>query len=1274
MSVKKSKVIKIKRKIRIAKGKSCDELYKGYDDGNISKNIGEQDYQHLLKCISDKDREELTKNKSEFSYLYPNQDDPDFNVKIAQKKEFFDTRYEAHDEEDYKNIEEYTKKICDNTEFELDPHQMFVRNFMSFQTPYNGLLLYHGLGTGKTCSAISVCEEMRTYLQQMGISKRLIIVASPAVQENFKLQLFDERRLRKVSGLWNIKACIGNKFIKEINPMNMKGLSRNKVIQQIKRLIRQSYLFKGYGEFANYIEKIMNKHIPDGSSQEIRDKIRKKNLRKEFSNRMLVIDEVHNIRLSKEGKVKTSSDNLGLLVEASSNLKLLLLSATPMFDSYSEIIWIINLLLLNDKKYPISEKDIFTTKGTFQTKNGEEVGKDLLIRKAAGYISYVRGENPFTFPYRIWPKEALNSQSLFSLMKDGIWKYPQSQINGAQIVQPIELIDLVINNVGEYQNMGYGKLVEYLKTNPRFNKSSSSISFTVLEAPLQALNMIYPHKGLTDDNQDKEDIIPFTYGSKGLARVMKFNPKTKRNFSYKDETMKNFGEIFSPSEIGKYSGKISYICDKIRKSEGIVFVYSQYIDGGAVPIALALESMGITRYGTTTSLFKNAPTNPLNVLTMKPREDDKPFKPAKYIMITGQKSLTPDVKKELKAVTDAGNANGEKVKVIIVSRAGSEGLDFQNIRQMHILDPWYNMNRSEQIIGRAVRSKSHCKLPYIKRNVEIYLYGTQLKNQTEEAIDLYIYRVAERKARLIANVSRVLKETATDCLLNMRGLNFSEKSIATIAPKYNKVQQELSTGPTIEYTLGDKDGSLICDFTNCEYACSPSNGDENNIDKNTYNETFIIMNLDKILQKIRNLFKEKYIYQKTEMLKEITALKKYPLDQIYTALSYLIDDNNEFITDPLGRMGNLVNVGSYYMFQPVELMNKHLSRYDRVTPIQYKRENLTFILSDLNEQGASNIDEITNKLKESYKLLIRPQEITSADRSNWVMGCAWAINNLITYNSSKFNLPMVDFLNILKTLAMHHVMDMLTYDEKILLLRNQSSIEKILLPFTKSYFDKFKVSTSKYNGIVITDFNKKSKYAILTNKKDEWVTDTLSISDGLGKATLDKFSVDINDIHDKFGFMSQLKRFDIIFKVKSIYLSSSNRPTKGSSCERGADKKVLIENINSLLSPDSSDIKYIMGSKTGKGARTISKIYNKEGVDIKQFPFAKNEKDEFIKNKNGKYKLNKDKPVRLNAFQLCIEQELIFRYFDSIKKDNKRWFFSSVGTIINNIETIGKKR
>ena len=129
---------------------------------------------------------DIESNKN-FEYLYPSLNDPNFNIKIAERKEFYDTKYNG----EIKNVSEEAERLC-NAEFELSPHQIFVRNFLSFQTPYNSLLLYHGLGTGKTCSAITVAEEMREYTKQMGISKKIIIVASPNVQENFKLQLFDE--------------------------------------------------------------------------------------------------------------------------------------------------------------------------------------------------------------------------------------------------------------------------------------------------------------------------------------------------------------------------------------------------------------------------------------------------------------------------------------------------------------------------------------------------------------------------------------------------------------------------------------------------------------------------------------------------------------------------------------------------------------------------------------------------------------------------------------------------------------------------------------------------------------------------------------------------------------------------------------------------------------------------------------------------------------------------------------------------------------------------
>ena len=190
------KPIKLRRKLKLRKKiklkvptVTCEELQQKYNNGDLKRTINDPEYQHLLKCVSDKDFKSLEENSEEFPYLYPNKDDAKFNVKIIKKKEFYDTRYEEHSAADYENIEQYTQTLCDNTEFELDPHQMFVRNFLSSQTPYNGLLLFHGLGTGKTCSAISVCEEMRTYSQQMGIIKQIIIVASPAGSRKFQIAI-----------------------------------------------------------------------------------------------------------------------------------------------------------------------------------------------------------------------------------------------------------------------------------------------------------------------------------------------------------------------------------------------------------------------------------------------------------------------------------------------------------------------------------------------------------------------------------------------------------------------------------------------------------------------------------------------------------------------------------------------------------------------------------------------------------------------------------------------------------------------------------------------------------------------------------------------------------------------------------------------------------------------------------------------------------------------------------------------------------------------------
>ena len=104
-------------------------------------------------------------------HLYPDYNDEGFSIKIARKKEFSDLK------QSYSIVdpEEESERLC-NMAFELRPHQQFVRNFMSINTPYNSLLLYHGLGTGKTCSSIGICEEMRDYMKQIGLNKKIIFI------------------------------------------------------------------------------------------------------------------------------------------------------------------------------------------------------------------------------------------------------------------------------------------------------------------------------------------------------------------------------------------------------------------------------------------------------------------------------------------------------------------------------------------------------------------------------------------------------------------------------------------------------------------------------------------------------------------------------------------------------------------------------------------------------------------------------------------------------------------------------------------------------------------------------------------------------------------------------------------------------------------------------------------------------------------------------------------------------------------------------------------
>jgi len=1354
----------------------------------------------------------LSEHSDENESLYPSLDDPNFIVKIAEKKEFNDTKYDG---DIYQDIQKRADMLS-NAEFELAPHQLFVKNFLSSQTPYNSLLLYHQLGTGKTCSAIGICEEMRAYLKQLGIQKRIIIVASPNVQDNFRLQLFDQRKLKLVDGLWNIRACTGNNLIKEINPMNMKNMSKEKVISQIDTLINTSYLFLGYDGFANYITKILNFNSEKPNpAQEIR------NLRAEFNGRLIVIDEVHNVRISEDNENKKVALYLMKLVKSVENLRLLLLSATPMYNTYREIIWLLNLMNANDRRGQIDIKNVFDKMGNF--KPG---GEELLIRKATGYVSYIRGENPYTFPFRVFP-------NIFSpantFMENA---YPKYQMNGKIITKEgaIQILkeQIYTTNIGSYQSLVYKVVIDGLRKRksvavnqfgdsrkmPTF-ENMETFGYTILQLPIESLIMVYPIDGLeesaervqpierySDGTEEEliidpelvvapepvivpapvveeadeevitikvkrcpngtrrnpktkacekikqkvekivqaEDIIierepsptlievnedgPFIMnaeqvapepiedldidlanlelgpqlditnrassensipdalteeprdmdvditaepssensiastggdpspnstgmdvgdndyinyhdltGKKGLSRIMSFvdkssTPREKGSYAYKTE---KFGRIFAPNEIGKYSSKIKNICDIILKSEGIILVYSQYIDAALIPFALALEELGFTRNGRE-SLFKTPPTSPIDSITMQPRDTASGnFSPAKYAMITGDDRLSPDNQAEVNAITNDNNKDGTKIKVVLISRAGSEGVDFKFIRQVHILDPWYTMNRIEQIIGRAVRSFSHKDLPFEKRNVEIYLHGTILPDNKEEAADLYVYRVAEYKAVQMGRVARILKETAVDCLLNNDQVNFTQANMNI------NVRQVLSDGQVIEaFPVGDMPYSATCDYmASCEFKCKPfKNIEPDDINNDTYNEYFITMNNDKLIQKVKDLMKEKFFYKKNELLSKINTPKPYPYVQIYAALTQLIEDGSQVIVDKYGRSGYLVNIDEYYLFQPSELNSANSSVFDRSIPIDYKHNMINFEFNDevakkespqataLVEREmnlSAEMDKKTEKDDKTNELITLCQaeydlalSFISQDRvprgdDNWYKHCGVVMGRLMK------EYPDIS-LEELKGYLIDHILDLLLYEDKLQLLNyitklqivDETSFEYKI----KSYFDRNIIKGAGLTAIIM--YNKDDRKLMILNTDDTWVDAEREDQKDLTNAIKEKYTINQSQFNQYVGFIGyETTNKYLVFKVKD----NLAKRTLGARCDQATKAKNLVL-LNKIVGEDDK--------------------YTKDNI----------------------------KP--LTDSSVCCLQELLMRHYNSREKNGKIWFLDHTNAKLHN--------
>jgi hypothetical protein len=730
-----------------------------------------------------------------------------------------------------------------------------------------------------------------------------------------------------------------------------------------------------------------------------------------------------------------------------------------------------------------------------------------------------------------------------------------------------------------------------------------------------------------DDGKGSLYITPEDLTGKiGLKRMMKYvdTLQLKGNFEYRTETLKNYGRIFAYDKIGNFSIKIKSILDNIynpsteKTSEGIILIYSQYIDSGLIPMALALEEYGFTRYGTNKSLFKES------------SEKKRSFITGKYCMITGETRISPNNEEEVKILTNENNKEGQQVKVVLISKAGSEGIDFKYIRQVHILEPWYNMNRIEQVIGRAVRNFSHKDLEFEKRNVQIFMHGTILENNKEEAADLYVYRVAEFKAIQIGKITRILKETAVDCIVNHAQTNFTQLSM-------NKpVMQILSNGMELDkFNVGDAPFSPSCDYmAECNYNCNPSKDfTEDELLLDTYSENFVTMNAEKILQRIRMLMKEAFFYKKESIIKFIRAQKEYPLIQIYAALTKLIEDETEFITDKYNRNGRLINVGNYYLFQPLELTDKKISMFDRSVPLDYKHSNISIKINKekvkekqqnpLHMIKENKSKQILDEIKANYEISQKysRENIKINGKDDWYKQFGNITNHIIA------EFPYAQ--DYITEALFSHMIEMLLFEDKLELMNYIYSLDSQEIQeyspewYIKKYIVQNTITTNEGQIFLMYKLNEQKimilqegKWEEIRKSKKETINEKLKEKLKLGKT---------NDI---IGFIGYTKdNTSLTFKTKESKDMFSKR-NNGARCDESG-KANIIKKLNKILGEE----KY-----TSENTKKQNSAIGDKG--------------------------------------LCIIQEFILRYFQSIKKDkknkkdDKKWFLTPELALFHEIYTI----
>ena len=309
--------------------------------------------------------------KSKMSYL---------ELQDYVDKHYSDYEWEAM-EISNKCIEDKKEDNHDANLITLTNTQKFVKDFMTHRSPYNGMFLYHSVGSGKTCTAIATATST---FEKQGYT--ILWVTRHTLKQDIWKNMFDS-----VCSIVIQEKVKKGERIPTTRAERMKMLSDN-WMQPIS-----------YKQFTNMIA---------GKNKLYKEMVQRNGKEDPFNKTFIIIDEIHKIYSNTLGALEKPNPKLlkemvqhsyGLAEKNLAHIpvKLLLMSATPITEDPMSVIKIMNLLLSKNDEF---SEDFEEFRKDYCNENGifTDEGAIKFLNKVSGLVSYIDRTNDMShFAYPI---------------------------------------------------------------------------------------------------------------------------------------------------------------------------------------------------------------------------------------------------------------------------------------------------------------------------------------------------------------------------------------------------------------------------------------------------------------------------------------------------------------------------------------------------------------------------------------------------------------------------------------------------------------------------------------------------------------------------------------------------------------------------------------------------------------------------------------------------------------------------------------------------------